>query len=151
MSLEKKTALVNHLIDDLTARCNTITNELYSLSESKKSEQKSSAGDKFETSREMMRQEEEQLQKNIIKLRGQIADLQRVDLEKDFDQIEFGAYAETSMGDFLIASGMGSVTFNGKKYFCISLASPIGRKMHLLQSGESFKNNTGKVVIEAIY
>lgn len=102
--------------------------QLSALSESKGGEQKSSAGDKFETSREMMRQEEELIARQLNQLERQHNDLliaEKLTLQK----AEFGSYIVTTLGNFLMTGGMGSIECNGIRITAISPASPVGQSL----------------------
>ena len=87
------------------------------LYESLNSEIKSSAGDKFETSREMAQIEIRKLETEILKAQQFIQDLQ----ENKADLI----ITETEV--FLISIPFGKITINSKTIYCISNSAPISK------------------------
>ena len=111
------------------------------------SETKSSMGDKYETSREMMQQEITRIQNQMNEFLIQQEAFHKI-LIKDSDVIINGSYIETSMGNFCISCSLGEVTFNSKKIFVLSSQTPlakvlIGKSVNdtFEMNGKSFKIN----------
>lgn len=101
---------------------------------------KSSAGDKYETGREMMQQETNRNMAQLTeanKLKVALTQLPTTASK----QAENGSIVITDNGNFYIAISAGTLLVDGESYFAISQASPIGMKMRGLKGGDSFTLN----------
>jgi transcription elongation GreA/GreB family factor len=111
---------------------------------------KSSAGDKYETTRSMMHLENEQnaIQLNeALKLRKTLDMLSKV---KKADMVQPGSLVYTSSGIYYIAVSIGKITLKKEDYFAISLASPLGQQLAQKKIGDSIDFNKKKIVIKDI-
>jgi len=111
---------------------------------------KSSMGDKYETSREMLQQEINNLQ---IQLNEHLKSLQ---ILKNINPIVhkvvgLGSFVETEKGRFFIAVSLGEITFNQEKIFVISAESPLAKAMSGKKVGETFIVNNLTQIIKNIW
>lgn len=110
---------------------------------------KSSAGDKYETGREMAQQESN---RNMAQLHA--ANKLKVLLDRvpviEASVIDNGSLVITDAGNFYLAIGAGNLQVDGDSYMAISLASPIGQKMKGLKNGESFEVNGKRYKITGV-
>ena len=113
-------------------------------------ETKSSAGDKYETGRAMAQLE---IEKNTLQR------AESLKLKQALDQIEprtitpnaqRGSLVHTSQGSYYLAISAGQFTIQGKIYFAISPASPVGQKLMGLGPRDSFVFKDKTFIIEAI-
>ena len=115
-----------------------------------KDDTKSSAGDKYETGREMAQQESNRNMAQLHEANKLKVQLNQVPVTAS-KVVENGSVVITDAGNFYIAVSAGTLQVEGVSYFAISLASPIGQKMKKLKPGEGFslngKNYTIKQVI----
>lgn len=113
-------------------------------------ETKSSAGDKYETSREMMQQEKDRSMLQMNEANKLLVVLQRVSTKPNASgKIEEGSVVTTNNGNFYLAVSAGTLNLDGKSYIAISSLSPIGAKMQGLQKGDEFSlNGKGYKVLE---
>ncbi len=102
---------------------------------------KSSAGDKYETGRAMMQQEIDLNSRQLLEARKMQAQLQQINPDTINNLAQTGSLVETNQGDFYLAVSAGALFINGKKYYAISVASPMGLQLKGKQVGESFKLN----------
>ncbi|HXI00294.1 MAG TPA: hypothetical protein VNI52_08485 [Sphingobacteriaceae bacterium] len=102
---------------------------------------KSSAGDKYETTREMMQQEISRNQKLLDEAQRIKYSLSTIHSESKSTIAQSGSLVITSEGNFFIAVSAGQITIKEKLFFAISPASPIGSKLSGLQKGDTFKFN----------
>ena len=114
-----------------------------SAKESRDSDTKSSAGDKYETGREMMQIE---IDKNTVQLSNakQLKDeISKIDCKKNYDKTDFGSLLVTSQGMYFISIGIGKIIINDKMIFVISKVSPIGTILLNKKKGDIvlFQNN----------
>lgn len=113
-------------------------------------ETKSSMGDKYETSREMLQQEINNLQ---LQLNEHLKSLQ---ILKNINPIShktvgLGSFVETEKGKFFIAVSLGELSFNQEKIFVVSVESPLAKAMNSKKTGESFVVNNLQQTIKNIY
>ena len=111
---------------------------------------KSSMGDKYETSREMLQQEINNLQ---IQLNEHLKSQQ---ILKNINPIThkivtLGSLVETEKGMFFIAISLGELSFNQEKIFVISAESPLAKAMNGKKTGESFVVNNLSQIIKNIW
>lgn len=105
---------------------------------------KSSAGDKYETGREMLQQEKDRGMAQLTEANKLLVALQRISTSGTATKAEEGSVVITDNGSFYIAISAGSLTLDSKIYFAVSAASPIGAKMLGCKVGDEFGLN-GKV------
>ena len=111
---------------------------------------KSSMGDKYETSREMLQQEINHLQ---IQLNEHLKSQQ---ILKNINPnphkiVTLGSLVETEKGMFFIAISLGELSFNQEKMFVISAESPLAKAMNGKKTGESFVVNNLSQIIKNIW
>lgn len=109
--------------------------------EGAESDTKSSAGDKYETGREMMQQEITRHQQQLLEAGKMRHSLSQIMAETASDVIVPGAVTETSQGNFYLSVSAGQAFFTGKNYQPVSIISPIGRMLSGRKAGEEFDFN----------
>ena len=111
---------------------------------------KSSMGDKYETSREMLQQEINHLQ---IQLNEHLKSQQILkNINPNTHKIvTLGSLVETEKGMFFIAISLGELSFNQEKIFVISAESPLAKAMNGKKTGESFVVNNLSQIIKNIW
>ena len=113
-------------------------------------ETKSSAGDKYETGREVM-QQEINLNLALLSELGKLrTTLEHITPTQTGTAALPGSVVYTNNGNFYISIGAGKITVDGTSFFGISAASPIGSKLLGKKAGYSFDLNGNKFVIEKI-
>lgn len=109
---------------------------------------KSSMGDKYETGREMLQQEINNLQTQLNEVLKQQGFLKTI-LIKPSDKAEKGAIVKTEKGLFFISVSLGEVTFENQKIICISPESPLAKAMNGKQKGDVFSlNNMSQKIVD---
>lgn len=146
-----KTALYQACHQFIIARIDTANTALAQAREASNDDTKSSAGDKFETTREMMQQD-------IFRNKRLLADAeQNLSLLKSIGDVPVsgnvknGSLVVTSQGIFYISISAGQLTVNGKTAFAISAASPVGQLMLGKKVSETFTFNQKEYRIESIH
>ena len=106
---------------------------------------KSSMGDKYETGREMLQQEINNLQVQLNEVLKQQDFLKtsfdKLRMTKKFDKAEKGAIVKTERGLFFISVSLGEVIFDNQKIICISPESPLAKAMNGKQKSDVFSLN----------
>jgi len=111
---------------------------------------KSSMGDKYETGREMLQQEINNLQVQLNEVLKQ-QDFLKTILPKSSEKAEKGAIIKTERGLFLISVSFGEIIFENQKIICISPESPLAKAMNGKQENEVFSINNINQKIENIW
>ncbi|RPA67221.1 hypothetical protein EF405_17330 [Cyclobacteriaceae bacterium YHN15] len=124
--------------------------QLSQLQESSETEEKSSAGDKFETHQEMLNQTRDMLQKSLAKDKILLAQLNAVPI-KTMERVEEGAILELSIGKIWVSVPIGKVNLNGIDYQLVSKDSPLINVLWNLKTGDPYDFRGKKEKILAVY
>ena len=109
---------------------------------------KSSMGDKYETGREMLQQEINNLQIQLNEVIRQ-NDVIKTIPGKPSDKVEKGAIVKTEKGMFFISISLGEVNFDQQKIICISPESPLAKAMNGKTRNQTFTlNNISQKITE---
>ena len=111
---------------------------------------KSSMGDKYETSREMLQQEINNLQLQLneqLKSQQILKNIQPI----SYKTVSLGSLVETDKGNFFIAVSLGELSFNQEKIFIISAESPLAKAMNGKKEGDAFIVNNLNQFIKNIW
>ncbi|MEJ5106409.1 hypothetical protein [Chryseobacterium sp. MYb328] len=111
---------------------------------------KSSMGDKYETGREMLQQEINNLQRQLNEVLNQQAILQKITSDPS-EKVQNGALVKTDKGLFYIAASMGEFLCDNKKIMTVSAESPLVKAMFGKKMGETFTINNINQNIENIW
>ncbi|MES2456958.1 MAG: 3-oxoacyl-ACP synthase [Bacteroidota bacterium] len=112
---------------------------------------KSSAGDKYETSREMMQQDIDRNKRLLIDAQDNLRVLQSIDTHAaDSSIVRHGSLVFTSQGNFYISVSAGHLTSDGNSVFAISPASPIGKLLLDKKKGDTFSFNGNSYVVKEV-
>ena len=143
-----KDKVLNEITVSLRDKILIIENELNILSEEKNNITKSSAGDKFETSRSTMQIEYDKLNNQLIQKKNQLKKIELLDTKKKYKSVNYGSLVITNTNKYLISIGLGQYIIDDHSVFAISLSSPIGRILLDKKKGDSFifNNNAEKII-----
>ena len=131
------------------ARIRPAEQAIISAREAAADDTKSSAGDKYETTREMMQQEISRNQMQLMEARKLKHALSQISPDKQHDTVSNGSIVITDQGNFYLAISAGQLKRDTETYFAVSPYSPIGKKLLGLKVGDSFEfNGKGYVVRE---
>lgn len=150
-NIEIKKELHKKCLDLAQAKIDLCNDVLLKINEAKTGETKSSAGDKYETSREMLQGEEDKTTatlSNAIILKNS---LDQINPQHTSSKVEIGALVICSHSNFYIAVGLGKIELKNNNYWSISLASPLAKKMFGKQKGETFNFNGTEHTIKDIF
>lgn len=145
-----KSQIVGVIKSTLNNKCTELLDSINSIRQSQVNETKSSAGDKFETSREMMQVELDKNQAQMAKAQKMLHQLLQIDLNKKHITCEFGSLVKTNNGFFLLGIPLGKVNYGEQTIFVISLASPLGQFMLNKKKKETFQFQNINYIIQEI-
>lgn len=118
--------------------------------EAARNETKSSAGDKYETAREMMQQDIDLNNARLLQLRRQTDVLDRIVIDTASDIIIPGSIVTASLGNYFIAISAGKLLVEGQTYYAISIDSPLGVQLKGKKAGDEFIINGKKGTIMGV-
>ncbi|MBO9690093.1 hypothetical protein [Chryseobacterium sp.] len=111
---------------------------------------KSSMGDKYETGREMLQQEINNLQRQLNEVLNQQVVLQKLTSEPS-EKVQNGALVKTNKGLFYISASMGEIFSENQKIMTVSAESPLVKAMFGKKMGDRFTINSINQDIEHIW
>lgn len=143
-----KIELYNCCLDTLSAKSLELKLEVEQLRLGIANDSKSSMGDKYETSREMMQQQINHLEQQIALTGQQVFNLRSFKPEKNSDAVEKGSLVETNIGNFFISVSYGELKIAGKSCFLISEFAPLAKLILTLKEGDDFviNNRNGEII-----
>lgn len=144
-----KSEILQIIQDKLSAKIENLE-RLIDETRASNNETKSSMGDKFETSREMVQQEINTLQIQLNENRNARNSLKHINTNLH-QTIGLGSLVETDKGLFYIAVSLGEIIFNKKKIFVISTESPLGKILFGMKKGGEISLNSMKQTIKAVW
>jgi hypothetical protein len=128
-------------VDYVKARIETAKQAIADAQQSADEETKSSAGDKYETGREMMQQETDRNQAQLNEANKLLIALNQINIDTISLTATPGSLVITDGGKFYLAISAGAINLNGEGYFAVSPASPIGGKLLGCKTGDEFNLN----------
>ena len=123
---ELKGIVYHKILKELDRKIAVIGEAIASAKDSRNNDTKSSAGDKYETGREMMQIEIEKNEVLLNQTAKQRKELTRIDVSEEFNKVAFGSLVVTDKGTYFISIGIGKIQIEDQICYAISLASPIG-------------------------
>jgi len=143
--LKKK--IIDFIIYSIKEKINILESELDSIRKEKNNITKSSAGDKFETSRSSMQIEYDKLNNQINILYNQLKSIESIDNLTKKSRVGLGSLVKTDKSFYFISIGLGNYTIDKKTIYVISLASPIGKILNNKKEGDTiiFNNKDEKI------
>lgn len=111
---------------------------------------KSSMGDKYETGREMLQQEINNLQRQLNETLNQQSIIQKINAEPS-SKVQNGALVKTNKGLFYIAASLGEIVSEGQKIMIVSVESPLVKAMFGKEIEETFTINNIHQTIDNIW
>jgi len=134
-----KQQLIAKLQEALEAKVKELAEAITSTTQSRNSDTKSSAGDKFETSREMAQQEIDRYTAQLAQVKKQVSDLKQIDVSIDRQTVQQGCLVKTNTATYFLAIPFGKLSMAIGDVYCISSIAPIAQVMLGKAQGESFQ------------
>jgi hypothetical protein len=121
-------------------RIHTAGQAMKAAQESSNSEDKSSAGDKYETARAMGQLARDMNAKQLVQAQQELAELNKIDL-RSTEIIKTGSCVETDLALYFIAVGLGLLTIEMQTIAVLSPRSPLALQMMGKKQGDQFTFN----------
>ena len=136
-----KKALYHLCIEQVKQRIELAKQAITESQEAAADETKSSAGDKYETGREMMQQETDRNMTYLNESNKLLIALNQINPHTISAKVENGSVVVTNKARFFLSVSAGTISHNGDSYYAISPASPIGSRMMGKKPGEEINLN----------
>lgn len=136
-----KELIHKHCTELLQSRILGISQSIEDARAASNDDTKSSMGDKYETTREMMSIEIEKLQKQMADTQQMLLSLKVIDPGKPSSVAEPGALISTENIHFFMAAALGKIEMGNEVFMVVSPASPIGRAMFGKKKSDLFTVN----------
>jgi len=145
--------------EELLKSCHTYVNErilrleasVRDLEHDLGNETKSSAGDKYETSREMINAEISQLERQLKEFKKLKGILSLPQLQKASTAIQLGSIVKTNTANYFLAIPVGEVNIDKEKFYAIGINSPMAQLLNGKQKGDVFTFREKEVKILDVY
>lgn len=134
--MQIKQQLYKLCAEQILSRINDAETAIAEARKASENDTKSSAGDKYETGRAMMQQEIDLNSRQLLEARKLQALLQQINPEGTHSVAQPGSLVETDQESFYLAVSAGALFINEKKYYTISVASPIGLQLKGKKAGD---------------
>ena len=136
--MKTKKLICNVLISQIKEKIKNLELLIRSTTDSRDTANKSSAGDKHETSRAKIQTEIDNYSRQLELAINNLKIIEQIDSSKKYNIVAQGSLITTDKGVFLIAIGIGKLEIQSNTYFIISLLSPIGSLMKGMYKNETF-------------
>lgn len=118
--------------------------------ESANSEEKSSAGDKYETGRAMSQIDRDRNAKQLTEAKKELAQLARLELNGLRDTCGTGALVYSDGNCYFIAAAIGQIEFENQKIIVLSPKAPLAQEMGGKKAGDLFTFNGKQCAINSV-
>ena len=114
-------------------------------------EEKSSAGDKYETGRAMGHLEKDMYACQLAENIKELAALDAVNSHLIYDHVTSGAFVQCGEVSFFIAAGLGKQILNGKTIFFLSPHAPLAKTLQEKKTGNNLFFNGKDIAITGVF
>lgn len=134
--------------DILSARRLELKQELEKVQASFAAETKSSAGDKYETSREMISQEKDKIYDRLAEIEKQEQTLSLIKKDSIHSKIALGSIVHTVDQQYFISISLGKLKSGSVEFLAVSPASPLAQSLLGKETGDTvvFLKKTYQIV-----
>jgi transcription elongation GreA/GreB family factor len=145
-----KELIMQQLLVIVDEKIEIANNAIQSATEARDNESKSSAGDKYETGREMMQIE---IDKSTVQLNHAMhlkEELSRITVSKMLKKATFGSLIVTNQETYFLSIGIGKLMVNEENIYVISIDSPLGKSFFNKRVGEHVIFQAKELIIQEI-
>ncbi|MCB0520364.1 MAG: 3-oxoacyl-ACP synthase [Lewinellaceae bacterium] len=146
-----KTRLFRYCLNAIQQRIDTAQEAIDAATAAANEETKSSAGDKYETTRAMMHLEREKNEVQLAKALQLKQEMLAIGPDKVCEKGEAGGLVVTDQGVYYLAGGIGKIQLEESLYYSIALDAPIGALLKGKTPGDEFSFQGKTFRIELIY
>ncbi len=150
MISELKQNIINHCVQLIEEQIRGLRAEIADLSAGAANENKSTAGDKHETSRAMMHLEQEKLTKRIAELELQLNQMHQIHNAEHGNQKGNGVLYECDRMNIMVATGLGKIETDNISCYVVSRQSPIAIQLSGKKINDTFVMNKETFTIQNV-
>lgn len=150
MKMTIKEQLHAHCINLVRKNIEDITTAIADRREAMHNETKSSMGDKYETTREMLQQDINMNMQRLSKAKAELTVLNGIEADKKSTTAGTGSMVITDNAIYYIAVSLGAVQMGDKKYYVVSADAPVALQLRGMQAGDSININGKEVMIQRV-
>ncbi|MEO6733080.1 MAG: hypothetical protein ABIN01_17785 [Ferruginibacter sp.] len=114
-------------------------------------EEKSSAGDKYETSRAMSHLEKDMHARQLTANNAELAALFNINCARLYHAIAKGSFVDCGDCCFFIAAGLGKISFEGRNIYVVAPAAPVAKLLFQKKQNEVILFNERELSINDVY
>ena len=146
-----KKRLLQLCVKLIEERIATIAEAMANAQANANAEEKSSAGDKYETSRAMSHLEKDMHATQLAANRNELAALFNIDCSRVNDLATPGSLIRCADCSFFIAAGIGKVNFEGEAIYILSPGAPLAKLFFNKKRGSSITFNKREIIIVDVF
>ncbi len=150
MNTELKTKLHAHCLLVVEQRIDDAKAFIEEARNAAAQDTKSSAGDKYETGREMLQQEQNKVGQQLMELMKLKKVLDELNPGRSCAKVEQGCLLQTDKGRFYFSVSLGQVALEGQSYMLISPVAPLAMLLMGKKVGDQVQLNGRTYVLEAL-
>src|SRR6478752_1098521 len=136
-----KSILLSKCFEYVEQRIETSRQAMRHAQEASNSEEKSSAGDKYETGRAMAQMERDKAAQQLEEALKLKATLAQIKTDRVHSKVGLGSLVFTNANRFYLSISVGKVSVDGSDYLFISPSSPIGQLLLNRKEKDQFTFN----------
>jgi len=95
--------------------------------------------DMYDSYRNQLMSKRDMYAQQLQKIKDQVNILQRIDINKEYQSVRFGAVVITESQKLFISAGIGKVKVNGDEYFAISALVPFFEAISDKKAGDDYE------------
>lgn len=146
-----KKRLLKQCVEMIKQRIAAATLAIENAQSAANAEEKSSAGDKYETSRAMSHLEKDMYSRQLLANQQELEALLTVDCDKLYDSIKIGSIIFCKDVAFFIAAGLGKINFEGFVVYLVSPIAPMAKMVFTKKVGAVFTFKKMELFITATF
>ncbi|MFM1898350.1 MAG: hypothetical protein RL577_590 [Bacteroidota bacterium] len=151
MNRPERQTVLNIIEARIQARLDDLHSAIRIAQESRNGEEKSSAGDKYETGRAMVQIELENLGKQLALVEKQLMDLRRWNKKPESTAVVGGHLLHlASKPSLFLGPSLGLIQAEGINFMTVSVSAPLGQCLLGMKAGESRRFNAVEYQLEEL-
>lgn len=149
--IDFKIELKKRCVEILEQRINASYNSMQNAQAAANEEEKSSAGDKYETGRAMSHLEKDMHARQLATNKSAMASLMSINCEHVYNNVAPGCFVKCTDTSFFIAAGLGKIIVDQETIFLLSYHAPLARNLCNKKIGDTISFNGRELIIEELY
>ncbi len=146
-----KKKLLQKSIELIERRIAEAFNAMENAQAASNSEEKSSAGDKYETSRAMSHLEKDMHSRQLAANKIELAALYNINCSNLYESVAAGSFMRCDTCSFFIAAGLGKINIDGEDIFLLSPNAPLAKLLIGKKIGDLISFNKKEQAIIEIF